>query len=102
MFYPTKMTTGQGSFGQNKEEIGSSNANRQSALIANSMASNITAFDGEGDGTKGNMYQASNGENGFDVGNKLFEEGEKFMHLLEDIVEGPLMKYWMMLQENKL
>lgn len=37
-------------------------------------------------------------DSGLDMTHKLFDEGEKFMNLLEDIIEGPLMKYWMMLQ----
>lgn len=61
---------------------------------------NVGEFESSGDEVKG--YQGQNSDPGLDLGNRLFGEGEKFMHLLEDIVEGPLMKYWMMLQENKM
>ena len=71
-------------------------------IFSNTMGeSGENAGDGKRSGDA-NLNQIGNGNTGMDVGNKLYSEGEKFMHLLEEIVEGPLMKYWTILQENKL
>ena len=79
MFYPNKMTGAQnlsnGGNNKNNEDIG----------------------DAKGQGNVG-----SNDNTCADLNSKLFQEGDKFMDLLQDIVQGPLMKYWLMLQEKKL
>lgn len=41
---------------------------------------NIGEYDSSGDGAKG--YQGQSQDNGMDLNNRLFGEGEKFMHLL--------------------
>ena len=94
------MTLGQPS-SQAKQDSNHNNNNnndRQSGLMNNGL--NIGEYDSSGDGAK--AYQGQSQDNGMDLNNRLFGQGEKFMYLIEDIVEGPLMKYWMMLQENKL
>ena len=80
MFYPTKMTTGQAYSGQNKEEAAGNEVNRQSAMMSNALGSNLDEFGEESKGTRQiNMYSGLDGEKGIDIGNKLFDEGEKFM-----------------------
>lgn len=78
MFYPTKMATPQGrsNLNANKQEINGNYSNDKHNGILN----------GEDTEAKSQNYPGMSSDNGPDMSHKLFDEGEKFMNLLEDIV----------------